>query len=78
MADPNSTAEKLSVQTPQADGLSADKRDGLRNDEREAPVAPKMSGGVKPDPNPLSSPADLRDAGEPEEPLHVEDPRSGP
>lgn len=75
--DPVSNAAHPDVRTPNAEGLPNQKRDELLNDERDAPKAPTMSGGIRPDANPLNAPPDLRDAGEPTEPLRQDDPRTG-
>ena len=72
------SSAKPDVQTPNVEGLSGEMRDDLRNEEREAPVAPKTSGSKKPAPNALQTPADLREAGGLEHPLGVDDPHSGP
>ena len=77
MSDPK-TADRLPIETPEAGGARGDTRDPLRNDSGEAPVTPKMSGGVNPPADPLATHPDFRDAGEPDEPLEVDDAKSGP
>ncbi|MBE7185280.1 MAG: hypothetical protein INR68_12855 [Methylobacterium mesophilicum] len=77
MPDPVSNSAHPDIRTPNADGIRGEQSDELLNDERQAPKAPAMSGGTKPDANPLDAPPDLRDAGEPTEPLRQDDPRTG-
>jgi hypothetical protein len=61
MPDSAVGADKMSVRTPQADGIGGSVRDGLRNDNREAPAAPTMSGGVEPETDALPGAGPNRD-----------------
>lgn len=73
---PDIGSAKPDVQTPNVAGMRNEKRD-FNSDAKEAPKAPKMSGGAAPNGNDLQTPADLRDAGMPEEPMSTDEPRTG-
>ena len=73
---PDTSSAKPDVQTPNVEGMRNEKRD-FNSDAKEAPKAPKMSGSAVPNGNDLQTPADLRDAGRPEEPMSTDEPRTG-
>lgn len=73
---PNTSSARPDVQTPNVDGMRNEKRD-FNSDAKGAPKAPKMSGSAAPNGNDLQTPADLREAGMPKEPMSTDEPRKG-